>query len=102
MVKMDSVILALDGVTAVRNENNKVVTLRHVAISSLLLNRACPPEEKIADFDLAESLNKNKASEIDLTIEQVVHLKKRIGESQGPIAVKRCWEILDPREDKEE
>ena len=99
MVKMDSAILDLDGVTALRNDQNKVVTLRQVAIVCLLLNRQCPPEEKIADFDLAKQLKDDKANEIDLTIEQVGCLKTKIGEAQGPVFVKRCWDILDPRKD---
>lgn len=100
-IDLDVTLVALDGTTALRNEANKVVKLRMIAIACLLANRPCTPEEKIADFDLAERLHGHKSVQIDLSIEEVAHLKKRIGESQGPLVVKRCWDILDPRTEEE-
>lgn len=100
-IDMNTTLVALDGTSAIRNEQNKVVKLRMIAIACLLVNRPCTPEEKIADFDLAERLHQQKEAALDLTIEEVAHLKKRIGESQGPLVVKRCWDILDPRTEEE-
>lgn len=96
-VNMDTTLTGLDGTTALRNEEDKVVKLRMIAIACLLANRPCSPEEKLADFDMAERLHKDKSGTVDLSIEEVAHLKKRIGESQGPLVVKRCWDVLDPR-----
>ncbi len=100
-VDFNTTITALDGVTAVRNEHNKVVKFRDIAIASLLANRPCTPEDKIADFNLAERLHRNQAGEVDLGIKEVAHLKKRIAECQGPLVVKRCWDIFDPRTEEE-
>ncbi len=97
MIDLDTTLVELDGVTAMRSPQNKVLKLRAVVIEVLLANLPGPAEEKLENFNLAEKINKNEAKEMDFTSEEITSLKKRIGQAVGPVIMKRCWDILDPR-----
>jgi len=81
----------------------KPYLLRDVAISVLvnqLVDQMGKPEqlsaeEKVRHAVLAQAIYQ-AASPIELKIEDVALLKKRIGRGAPPIVVMRAWDILDP------
>ncbi len=102
MVTVDfgTTILALDRVTAVRNSDGKVVKLRDIAVSCLLSTRPDGADQKMQDASLAEKVHNSKTG-APLSAEEVSRIKSLIADTQGPLIMKRCWDILDPRGEEE-
>ncbi len=74
------------------------ITLRHVCVEALncflASDKAVKAEEKVKLFTLAIKIQEHNG--VDLSAEDVVLLKKRIGEQCRPLVVGRAFELLDP------
>ncbi len=95
-VDFSTVLMDLDGETALRAEGDRPLTLKLACISALLNpRRPLSGTQQCDDFDLAELIT-NAEGLLDLTAEQIVLLKERIADNPGPARVKRSWAVLDP------
>ena len=99
-INMKKSIVDIDGKTAMRTEQDKVLLLRTVCVSALLnpVEDKTTGEQKFKDFKLAERIEDNDL--IDLAAEEITHLKELVGKRFAPLIVGRSYEILDPSEEK--
>ena len=76
------------------NDQEKNMTIGYIlssaAIVQLPTDDKMDVEEKIALFSIAKKVVDNE----ELTTEEMVLVKKRIGEMHGPLVVGRAYEIL--------
>lgn len=95
-IDFSEVLMDLDGETPLRIEGDKPLTLRLACVSALLNpRRPISGVQQCDDFDLAERIKESDTT-LDLTAEQIVTLKDRIGDVPKPAQCKRAWAILDP------
>ena len=90
------VLMDLDGKTPLHIEGDKPLTLRLACVNALLNpRRPLLGAQQCDDFDLAERITKSDTA-LELTAEQIVLLKERIGDIPSPAQCKRAWAVLDP------
>ena len=88
-----------DGNTGITNDTGKPFDLKHAATQALLgqLQGEKPDGMKsYKRYKLAEKINESESAEVDLSVEEIADIKKRIGEMYNPIIVGQAWDILDP------
>jgi hypothetical protein len=76
-------------------KERRTVTLGIIAFRALsAAEQGVSPDDNLLRGQLALSLY--KGGEVELTAEQVVLVKKRIGSTFSPVIVARCFPLLDP------
>lgn len=80
----------------IKNEEGKSVTLKIIAINSLLgpTKEDLDGNEKMKRYKLAYKIENQQ--EIDLSVDELKLLKDLIGKHPSPLVVGQCWEMLDP------
>ena len=102
-VNFDTKLLALDGVTHIKDEKGEETTLKSVSINALMLpmqdEKDLSGEEKLKRFSLALMLQ--PGGTVELNVEQLALIKKLIGKIYTQLVVGRAWPLLDPPATKE-
>jgi hypothetical protein len=95
--------LAGDPIYPNKVENNQLVedkskppiTISSIIVTNLLgEDSKATPTERFDNFRLASKI-KDAKSEVELTIEEIATIKKKIGENPMPLVVGRVWEVLE-------
>ncbi len=93
-------IKTLDGKSLPYNENKKTL-LKDVSCDALLAQfndeRDLPGEEKCKRWLLATRIYSNPQN-IDLTVEEIVLVKKIIGKAYPPLVVGQSWNYIEGKE----
>ncbi len=99
---MGSVILDLDGkpipIDGENKGEEKFLTLKIVCLNSLFFNdkeKIVAGEEKLKRYVLGMKINVEE--NVELIAEEIVLLKKLIGEYQPPLIVGRAYDLLEER-----
>ena len=94
-IDFSKVLVTLDGSNLM--ENGQGITIGSVCYTALLTmmpDDKTSGEEKIKRFMLATAIYAAKES-LDLPIEDIVKIKKLVGELCTPIVVAQVWPVLD-------
>lgn len=82
----------------VEDKSKGPLTISGVVTTNLLAeDQKATPEERFNNFRLALKIKEAKG-EIDLTIEEIAVIKKKIGDNPMPLVVGRVWEVLEALE----
>ncbi|KKL09636.1 hypothetical protein LCGC14_2563890 [marine sediment metagenome] len=79
----------------------KVMTLGGAAVNALLAavrGEVISGEEKLDRYELAKRIYEAKKSEIEVTVEQIVLIKKCINIVYGPLVYGQCCHMLEGNE----
>lgn len=80
------------------SENDNDYTLADIASDALFIpEQGITGEEGARRGALAISIARNRGV-LDLKIEQVALIKKRIGETKGPLIIAQAWQMLEGKE----
>jgi len=82
---------------AIKDEENKAVTLGTVCVNALLSTAqsdTTPGQEKAARYKLAMKIH-GEAGDVDVTAEDISRMKDLCGKIYGPLVVGRVWELLE-------
>ena len=88
-------LLGLDGKTPIINPDKSFLTLKDVCVNSIL----SPLQEddqkaKYEKYELYKIL-RDANTEVELTAEHIVLLKKCIGKFQPPLVMGQCFDLLE-------
>ena len=98
-LNVSTVLKALDGSNLV-DRAQKPVTLKEVVIEALLNplgSDAMGGQEKYSMMKLAEKVHRS-AGEVDVTVEELVLIKNRVGCVCTPLVTGRAFDLLEGRE----
>ena len=93
----DKVILNLDD-KEIKDEKEKPITLKTLAVNALLSDTKCPGMEKLKKGKLAKRIY--KGGEVDLTVKETSDLITQIQDNYNPLMVLRAMEVLEPEEEE--
>lgn len=94
-INLEQVLKSLDG-THLLSEDQKEITLGKVcvgALTNMLPTEQATGEVKFQRFQLAQKINGQK--EIELTSEEIVIIKERVGVLHSPLVVGLVYEMLE-------
>lgn len=96
-IKLKTVLKDVDGVTSLSTGKGKeVLILKEVCINSILTpSREDREQQKFQKWELFKKIRDCKTDEIDLKAEEIVILKRSIGEIQPPLIMGQAFEMLE-------
>jgi len=94
-IKLNEVLKDIDGKTSLKLQN-KVMTLKDVSIQAILTpGKDERPEQKYKNYEIFRKLS--EGGEIDLSVEDISYLKRKIGELFPPLIMGQAWDILEKK-----
>ena len=90
-----------DKTDGAKRAKRKVMTTGRAAVNALLAavrGEVISGEEKLNRYELAKSIYEAKGSEIEVTAEQIVLIKKCINMVYGPLVYGQCCHMLEGNE----
>ena len=96
-IEMNQKIMSVDGIKALSNQETKCdLTLKDVCINAVLNpGKDDTEKQKYEAYELFVKIRDCKTAELDLTTEEVVKIKKKIGLIYMPLIMGQAWEILE-------
>lgn len=96
-IEMNQKIMSVDGIKAISNQETKCdLTLKDVCINAVLNpGKDDTEKQKYEAYELFVKIRDCKTAELDLTTEEVVKIKKKIGLIYMPLIMGQAWEILE-------
>lgn len=95
-VDLAKAVVNVDGKTPIVEEDGKSLTVKEVCINALLTPlKEDSEKEKWSDYEIFKKIRDSKEKEINLTAENVVRLKEKIGKIYPPLIMGQLWEELD-------
>ena len=96
-ININQKILSVDGIKALSNQDTKcALTLRDVCINAVLQPEKDDTEkQKYEAYELFIKIRDCKTAEIELTIEEVAKIKKKIGLIYMPLIMGQAWNMLE-------
>jgi len=96
-VKLKQKIFGVDGIKALPNQETECdMTLKDVCINAILQPEKDDTEkQKYEAYELFIKLRDCKTAEIELTTEEIVKLKKKIGGVYIPLILGQAWDYLE-------
>ena len=92
-VKLNEVLKDIDGKTPLKLPN-KTMTLKDVSIQAILTpGKDEKPEQKYKNYEIFRELS--EGGEVDLSVEDVSYLKRKIGELFPPLIMGQAWDMLE-------
>ena len=95
-IKLDQKIMSADGIKAISSQDTKCdLVLKDVCINAILHSEKDDTEkQKYEAYELFVKL-RDSQKEIELTVEEVVKLKKKIGVIYMPLILGQAWDMLE-------
>ena len=96
-INVDVTLKTLDGQTMMDNDGKGNAV--EASLKVLLVNAVLAPVkedkgvDKVRKYELAKMIF--KGGEVDLTPEDIVLIKKQVGDNFAPIVVGQVWDMLD-------
>lgn len=82
----------------VEDKSKPALTIANLIVTNLIGEDAkATPEERFNNFRLASKI-KDTEDEVELSIEELATIKKKVGENPMPLVVGRVWEALETLE----
>jgi hypothetical protein len=96
LLKVSTVLVQYNGKPIV--DNGVEATVRDAVVNAVLV--AVPGDKPIQKFQKDELARKiyNVKEEVELTAEEVVMVKERVGECFAPIVVGQVWRLLEGKQ----
>ena len=95
-------ILSVDGIKALSNQETKCdLTLKEVCITAVLQpGKDDTEKQKYAAYELFVKIRDCKTNELELSTEEIVQIKKKIGLIYVPLILGQAFDLLEGKGQK--
>jgi len=94
-IKLNAVLKDIDGKTPLKIQN-RAMSVKDVCIQAILTpGKDEKPERKYKNYEIFRKLD--EAEEVDLSVEDISYLKKKVGELFPPLIMGQVWDILEKK-----
>ena len=97
-IKLDQKIMNTEGIKPLPNSDKKglPLTLKDVCINAILHpGKDDTGKQKYEAYELFAKIRDCKTPDIEMTIEEVVKIKAKIGDIYMPLILGQAWEMLE-------